>query len=71
MKIPRIIRVLMRGICFRYAKKIPPLGAKILRRDFMVINNQTKLYILSNAWLRSAMMSSACSVPMERRIVLW
>ncbi len=29
MKIPRIIRVLMRGICFRYAKKIPPLGAKI------------------------------------------
>ena len=71
MKIPRIIRVLMRGICFRYAKKNPAAWSENLRRDCMVINNQTKLYILSNAWLRSAMMSSACSVPMERRIVLW
>ena len=28
MKIPRIIRVLMRGICFRYAKKSRRLERK-------------------------------------------
>jgi len=42
LKIPRIIRKVVRGICFSQ-KKSRRVEQSVLRRNFMVINNQTKI----------------------------